>query len=322
MSLAAMNWRYIGSQSFGAALCPSVLDAIWTVLNLTTYADGSARSQGSGSAWTWSRYQNIGVTEALYGTPPTDTLSHRVIIAGTTATPGGSFTLLSPDTTPVGNQLHVGIAKNAGAFSAWNSSAPFTTGQFSNYWRIWPTSAGTGTVYIFEGKEGVIVLIGSGSSFYGFIAGAILDPEGGDTSTDSESDGKLYGMITSGTNAAISSTFWSTASGVWLFHSTNNNSAHAGVFTPGSATMLTAVSGMGMGAAGTTTVMRTRSGRYARAPIFMRGSVAAPNDTFLGRLRNLTMFTRAMTPQSITGVGYVVGASNSTPADCLFAEHE
>jgi hypothetical protein len=323
MSLAAMNWRYVGSSAFGSATCPAVLDAIWAVLQATTYpVDATTRTPGSGSAWSWSRYQNGGVTEALYGTPPTSTLGHKVIIGGSSSgAPGGTFTLLSPDVTPVTNQLHVGIAKNAGAFATWNSTAPFTTGEFSNYWRIWATSAGTGTVYVFEGIEGVIVLISAGAAMYGFAAGALLDCEGGDTITDSESDGKLYCMFTSGITSAMSTSFWSTAASCWLFPSATNSQAHGGVFTPGSATILTVTSGMNIPAVGTATFMKTRSGRYGRAPVFIRASAAAPNDTFLGRLRNLTMFTRAITPQYIPSVGYVVSTSNSSASDCLFAEH-
>jgi hypothetical protein len=94
------------------------------------------------------------------------------------------------------------------------------------------------------------------------------------------------------------------------------------MFTPGSATMLTAILGGRLPAAGSTTYMVNRSGRYGRAPVFVRGSVAAPNDNFFGRLRDLLLFTRALTPQSIAGVGYVVGASTSTASDALFAEHE
>lgn len=321
MSLAAMNWRYVGSAAFGVAVCPTVLDVIYTLGLAATYADGSARTPGSGSAWTWERFQNIGVTEAAYATPPTNTLTQKVIIAGTTTAPGGGFTLLSPDTTIAGNQLHVGIQKNAGAFSAWNSTTPFTSGQFSNYWRIWPTSAGAANVYMWESTEGIVVLIGTSSSMYGFIAGAILDPEGGDLVNDSETDGKVYGMITSGITAVISNTFWSTASAVWMFHNSASSGAHAGIFTPGTAAILTMTSGSSMPAANTVTAMKSRSGRYARSPIFMRGAAVAPNDNFFGRLRNIMMMSLAKTPQSIAGVGYVVGASAALDKDALFLEH-
>lgn len=90
---------------------------------------------------------------------------------------------------------------------------------------------------------------------------------------------------------------------------------------PVDAVILTATSGMNIPATGTATFMKTRSGRYGRAPVFVRATAAAPNDTFLGRLRNLVIFTRATTPQYIPSVGYVVSTSNSSASDCLFAEH-
>ena len=321
MSLDPMNYRYVGSAAFGTANCPTVQDVIYTLGLSATYADTSSRTPGSGSAWTWSRYQNVGVTESVRAVPPVNTLGQAIIIGGATLAPGGTFTLLAPDVTPAGNQLHVGIAKNAGSFATWNSTAPFTTGQFSNYWRIWPTTAGTGNVYMWEGTEGLVIMIGSGVSFYGFIIGGIGDPIGGDTVNDSETDGKVYGMITSGITAVIPATFWSVPASVWMFHSVSSSGSHAGFFVPGTATIATATSGMSCPVATTATHMRSKSGRFARAPIFMRANAVAPNDVFLCKLRNIMMFSRAQTPESIPGVGYVVSGAASALQDSLFLEH-
>jgi len=64
MSLAALNWRYVGSAGFATATVATVLDAVYTLGLSVTYADTTTRTPGSGSAWTWSRYQNVSVTEA------------------------------------------------------------------------------------------------------------------------------------------------------------------------------------------------------------------------------------------------------------------
>ena len=82
MSLAPLAWRYVGAQAFASATVASALDALFTLGGAATYDDATTRTPGSGSAWTWSRYQNAGTTEACYATPPTDTLGLRVILAG------------------------------------------------------------------------------------------------------------------------------------------------------------------------------------------------------------------------------------------------
>ena len=66
--------------------------------------------------------------------------------------------MASPDSAAT-NTLMCNVVKNAGAFDAWNAAAPFTSGDAFGYWRCWPTSAGTGTVWLYEGTEAVAVFV-------------------------------------------------------------------------------------------------------------------------------------------------------------------
>jgi hypothetical protein len=324
MSLSPLAWRYVGEQAFASATVAAVLDALYTLGTAVTYADATTRTPGSGSAWTWSRYQNASVTEACYATPPTETLGLRVILAGAASLPSPSPTMATPDAAAI-NILNVNVIKNAGSFNAWNAASPFTSGQTFGYWRVWATAAGVGKVRLYEGTEAVLVLIETAATgaTYGAILGAILDSESTDVVSDSESDGKVYGIITSGTSANISGTMHTTAQ--FLNHSTSASFHHAGIFSPGQSTLLTMNLRTEASAAITTTALKTRSGRYVRAPLDYRSTAAAPNDVALGRLREISMFSDGKTGTKLTSggttIGYLVGGSSSTDVDVVFLAH-
>lgn len=323
MSLAPLAWRYVGAQTFASATVASALDALFTLGGAATYADATTRTPGSGSAWTWSRYQNAGTTEACYATPPTDTLGLRVILAGAAAPPSPVQTMAVPDVAAAGT-LHATLVKNAGAFASWNAASPFTSGQTFGYWRVWPSNAGVGKVRLYEGTEAVLVLIETAAGNpYAVLLGALLDSESPDVTSDAENDGKLYGMMTTGSINVISSAL-NTGSG-FLDHSPTQSNQHAGVFTPGGSALITmnrrALSVAGM----TTTTLKTRSGRYVRAPYDYRSTASAPNDVSLGRLREISMFADGKTGTRLvsgaTTIGYLVGGSASVDQDAVILAH-
>jgi hypothetical protein len=228
-----------------------------------------------------------------------------------------------PDVAAI-NVLNCNIVKNAGSFSSWNAAAPFTSGQTFGYWRVWATTAGVGTVRLYEGTEAVLVLIETASAAtYGAILGAVLDSESTDVVSDSESDGKLYGIITSGTASNISGTIHTTLQ--FLDHSTTASQNHAGIFTPGGSALLTMNRRFQAAALMTTTGLRTRAGRFVRAPYDYRSTAAAPNDVALGRLREISMFSDGKTGTRLTSggttVGYLVGGSSSTDVDVVILAH-
>jgi hypothetical protein len=323
MSLAPLAWRYVGAQAFASATVASALDALYTLGLKVTYDDATTRTPGSGSAWTWSRFQNASVTEACYATPPTDTLGLRVILAGAAVAPVPVQTMAVPDVAAAGT-MHCNVVKNAGAFASWNAASPFTSGQTFGYWRVWASASGAGTVRLYEGTEAVLVLISTGGgSIYGVFLGALLDPESPDVTSDAESDGKLYGMITSGIATAISSAI-NTAT-AFLDHSVTASQNHAGLFTPSGSALLTMNRRAPANNALTTTSLKTRSGRYVRAPYDYRSTAAAPNDASLGRLREVSMFADGKTGTRLisgaTTIGYLVSGSTSIDQDAIILAH-
>lgn len=318
MSLSALTWQFIGSQSFASASVAAAFDALYTLGTAVTYADGSTRTPGSGNAWTWSRFQVLGVTESVYASPPTGSLAQRVIFAGSTT--AKTPTMLTPDTWATNTGL-VGIAKNAGAFNAWDNAAPFTSGEFSGYSRCWTTAAGAGTVYAWESAEGVVV---SFNGSYLVAAGALIDPHSTDV-LDAESDGRRYALFVSGSGAAADSAWQSSAiNGTWLRQVANNGAAHGNTFEPGSATMVGCQAMLQQRAAMTSTGLRTKSGAWQRAPIAIRASATAPNDFLIGRLREIFLFADSQTPRSLSVSsvvqGWVVAASATSDSDAMLLQ--
>ena len=323
MSLAPLAWRYVGAQAFASATVASALDALFTLGGAATYDDATTRTPGSGSAWTWSRYQNAGTTEACYATPPTDTLGLRVILAGAAAPPSPVQTMAVPDVAAAGT-MHANVIKNAGSFASWNAASPFTSGQTFGYWRAWASASGAGTVRLYEGTEAVLVLISTGGgNIYAVLLGALLDSESPDVTSDAESDGKLYGMITTGPTVFIGSSMNTAAA--FLDHSVTASQNHAGIFTPGGSALLPMNRRAPANAALTTTSLKTRSGRYVRAPYDYRSTASAPNDVSLGRLREISMFADGKTGTRLvsgaTTIGYLVSGSTSADQDAVILAH-
>lgn len=326
MSLAKNKWRYVGSAVFGSATCAAVLDALWSLLvsTNTTYPDGGStgsattRTAGAGSAASWSRYQNGGTTEAIYAN--TRDGSGAILVAGAAALPAPNPTMASPDTAAT-NTLMVNIVKTPGAFNAWNAASPMTSGTTFGYWRVWPTSAGTGTVRVWESTGGIWFTISTPTgATYHAVPGLHIDPESTDTTFDSESDGFLYGIFNSGSGTEIAVVNHSTDSSVTLFsNSVSASACHGGVLTPGGSAILGVKRASSTNVTMTTTGTKTRSGGYHRWTIPMRYTPAAPNDGSAGRLREITIVTDALNGQKQAPSGavsfYFVGTHESSTSD-------
>lgn len=238
MALTALNWRRMASQAVGSSTVENILNAIYTAYGAATYIDGETRA-GKPTAWTILRYQNVGVTEAVYGTPPAAAVNDlRVIISGVDAgapTP----TMQTPDIFGTGKVL-CSINKSSGVFNAWDAAAPFTSGNFFGYWNCTHTINNIIAVHCFESQEAIAVFFeGNTGLVSGCILGAHFDPLTSNA-LDAETSGRLYGILTSGTSS-YSSSLWD-AGGI-LQHSPFNSGYHAGVFNPGLGTIDTLASG-------------------------------------------------------------------------------
>lgn len=323
MSLIHNQWRYVGSKAFVSATVASALDSLYSLGTTGSYADGTSRIQGTNSAWNFTNniFQSSSITEAVWCTPP-GTNAQTILIAGSAVNQPTGSAMATPDVATT-NNMFVNITKGSGSYNSWTQNPPITGGTTFGFWKCWTTAAAAGTVYLWESKECVAVILGkTDGTTYGFIAGAIIDPESSDA-TDAESDGRLYGIMTSGVNAVITTSFNSTAATSFISaHSAGNGDAHGGVFNPGLSTITTLKTNQQLKSSDTTT-MRTNSGKFVRQPILMC-KFNSPF-SFVGRLRDIVYCTDGKTGQKLldgaTTIGYLMGSHTSTDNDQVMLEH-
>mgnify|MGYP003108959995 FL=1 len=316
-----MQWRYIGNTAFSNTIA-DWLDAVYTLGTSSTYYDGSTRTPGSGQAATFSRYQNSGTTEAVFATPATDTLGVRYIWAGKASS--ASPTMATPDSFATDSAL-ISLNKNSGAFNAWDNSSPFTSGQFFGYWRAgWRTSNGAGTLYMFESETANYLITAVGTDTKHNCVGAWLKP-GSTANTDAETDGKLYGVYTSGNNSIDS--FWSdskvSSASVWFGHSSSSTRHHTGIFSPGGATIKPVLMNTAFQFRSTDSQTFTLpSGRFAVLADSLPVIKASTPKNFVGVLDSMAPFGIAQTGQVLADtaaskdIGYVVSERIGSASEC------
>jgi hypothetical protein len=256
--------------------------------------------------------------------PTTGALNHRLILGG--ASGAKTPTMASPDTWQASTVL-AGLAKNAGAYNAWDNAAPFTSGQFYGYWRA--CALGTFTVakvHIVESQEAICIVIEAVTgACQPILCGAYLDPETS-TATAAESDGRRYGLSTPHPSSGTLLTFLEVNTS-WLSHIGTANLYHHMVADIGAvSTFITAnkvsLAQSGTGGSVTPTSMANAAGEVVVMPIAFGRTSAAPNDTFIGVTRQfgvgrniLSMTTRQYPPG--TDVYYNVGSSTVSSGNSL-----
>lgn len=323
MANPTLNWRYVGSLTYVSSIS-NALDAVYTLGTAVTYADGSARVPGTGSAWTWAREVAAGpVTVAAYGIPPVNALGFNYIIGGTLG--ASAYTFLAPDTVTAVNTIVYGMNRSSGAFTTWTSATPFTNAGFSGFWRG-AISFGTvawDTVALWESQEGCLIQLGNaaGGSTASIGLGALIDPLSS-APLNAESDGRLYSIWGSGSSLATS-TAWAgvVANGnatAWSGSSTGQI-CHMGTFAPGTNVMLGGAGAQTyrFGTFVPTTTFTSTNGDIARVPLSAWNNVG----TFIGQSRQWYLtkdsISRLTWTNGATVIGYIWAASTTTAGDAI-----
>ena len=320
MSLPVLNWKALPLVTLTSGTIDAVIQGIYNAFTSSVYIDGSPRVTGSASAWTFAQQLSGSTIEAAWGVAPTGSLNQRVILAGSSR---ASLTpqLASPDTVYAPATLYTSVAKNASTFTTWNGAEPFSSGSFFGYWKTWVTSSGTPQIVrCLESQEAIAVFIQNttANTVYGSIAGAIFDPESTDTAIDSETDNRLYGIVTTGVNSVMNIGHATTSTTVLFTHGILTGQNHMGVFTPATGSIKTLTKNTTLGTIDIEE-LTSRSGRLIKMPITAKYVVAPLN--FTGRLREVWMFRDAIIGNTVTNGatvnGYLIGGNTSVAADCV-----
>jgi len=312
MALPALSWKFVGTQSFVSGIANSH-DAVYTLGTAVTYADGTARTPGSGSAWTWAR-EVSGSTVAVYGNPPTNALTMRYILAGDTSTT--AYTFLTPDSAGTANSVACGMNRASGAYTTWTNAQPFTSG-FSGFWRgtrLFSVVA-YDSVAMWESQEGCVIQYGIASTGVTSTVffGAVIDPLNTAAGT-CESDGRLYVFSGCGSASTVSSAFLNTTTDGPFSHNGSNQQAHCGIFSPGTTTVIPATR---FGTFQPSATFIALNGDIVRMPF----SFVNSSNAFLGQARSVYIVRDAQSrlkwDNAGTVIGYIVGSTLNSSGDCF-----
>lgn len=322
--MSSNQWRYIGKQSFTAGLA-NALDAIHTLGTKTTYYDGSTRTPGSGVAATYTKVQESGVTVAVHATPATTSQGLKYIWAGGHAASSG--TTASPDGW-VSSGLFASISLDSGAYAGYEQTLPFGSGsRFFGYWRAGYSSS-TVNVYLYECALAVAYVFSDSdeSDTYGGMLGRMFEAVSSHSS-DSEADGNIYGVSTSGPDKFVdmyrSTSAISTSDVSFFFHSTAQNNQHTGIFTPGQDVIM-ACHANKTGLSSKINNNVARSGKIVVQDKTIQINQYSDPAAFLGVASGYSLF-QATTHGSVVvdtsaekDIGYVIGESKTiADAECI-----
>ncbi len=235
MPLTADGYKKLTTQALSATDLPGVLDGIYTAASLSSWVMPSgSRTQGVGAAWTWARYQNGGVTEAVYAIKSQPGGFYLcVVFAG--AKSGTHSSVQMAQGAYANGQLLMGYwcGTTSPTYSSWDGTTPITgTGYWMGYHPH--SSIGTGAsssfdrVALYEAAEQLLLDIGqsSGGSISRGFAGAIIEPNTTTTAgTLIETNGRIYGQNTLGTTALMATSYLdgNNSTGRLLYQHTTGN---------------------------------------------------------------------------------------------------
>jgi hypothetical protein len=241
MALSALNWRMLTPRNIPVGYTIfNWLDIVYAMGTDTTYADGTARVPGTGSAWTWTRDTTLvlGSTTACIGVPPINALGMAYIVAGDNV---NRAPVMNTDAAYTGGNVNapiIAMNKNSGVYNSWVAANPMTTGQFSGFVRAPTIATFSGgafpqTLIMWECQEAFFLAWNrtdvAAQSVIG--AGALIDPLSG-AAANAETDGRLYSVATSGASSYMASTWLGTGAG-WLNSSVSAGTEHLFTFNVG-----------------------------------------------------------------------------------------
>lgn len=301
MTLPTLTWVQGAKFSTGSATPTQqqVIDAIDAALAAATYWE--KKTEGS-------NYIEIGPKSG------SAIANFRAIVSNNPTTG-----YASPDTTATG--VWFGINPSGGTLSSYTSATPYGGGvRFSGYWRC-EADAITENVYLIESDEilAIVFMDDSAEVFHICCFGALFVPADGDT-IGAESNGRIYGMFTSG-STAIASGFWGTTTGL-MRHGTSATQAHVGCFQPDSPSTWHSIDCHLT--TGDLTTVTSRGGYKRLLPLYYTRTSSPTYE--VGRLRQIyafedTYIRNTISNAAMTVIGYTVAdaVSPSTADSIIFA---
>jgi len=328
MPVPILKWRALAPVTLSANTVNAAMDALYAAGTAATYADGSARVQGTDSAWSWTGNRDTtnalqtGATTAVWAYPPTagyaplpGTVIPQVLTwCGSTAAPTTMQQYVWNQTDArTASMLYCGLIKNPGAYNnanpavnlGWNGPNPFTAGQASGFARaiVLPATAVWNRVYMWESPEAIIVAfartapqVDTSWSGGGAIGAPGIDSLG-------ETDGRIYGVFTSGSNNYNQPNMWTNTGDAAFYETGIAGQSRFGCFIPGTAT----ISGYArFGSFSPASTFLNRSNEVPLLPVYASGLLTASYPAPI-RLREIWLSRDGITGQVLSNGGVTLG---------------
>ena len=346
MALPALEWRMLPPVVVTSTAEPSfILDAIYKAGTSAVYADGSARVLGtyaapnvgqvplaagptlpvSGFAWTWNfdatTTTSGGQKTACYAVPASGAMNQQIICMGipsTVSIVGSTFKQFVDVRSNA--SVYAGVAKNSGLYQSFQNATPFNVGDFTGFaacTNLAPT-AGITLLLMWESAECVIFQLrdsATSGQVTATVMGAFVDPLSVNLA-NAETDGRLYGVSTTGSIVNVPATWLLAGTGGAPFtHGLSSGNAHFGTFNPGLGTLTTMTRGQTFTPSSAFTA---RNGDLPQIPFQLVGLASG---AYIGQLRQMFV-----TRDSLTGIaweaagvqkGYLFAASTQTATDAM-----
>lgn len=228
MVLSALTHKRLTEVTPASGAVNDVLDAIYNALTASTYYDGTARTAGSGQAWTATK-EISGVTVALRCHPPTGSPATGLAMAFAGVTAGAPTPQMLASDTFATNMLLAGTFRNvpgSPTWNGWDNATPYSSANFTGYSRIYDTGGLTADkILVIESAETLFVAVrnaAAGGLMGVYHGGATIDPL---DSARAETSGRLIVHCGSGTAAQVSTGFHTltTNGGLWIHVAANGS---------------------------------------------------------------------------------------------------
>lgn len=351
MPASTLSWKALPTIKVETLSDVGYIAALKTLFDSAKYADGSTRT-GTSTAWTTTTLGD-GSLRCTAPSNPLGLIAHFVPASLGASLPKSFGEATASATT---GKVYGTIVLNPGTYASntatpWGASARcFGYCHMAPMWTATPSNNPSSTVInganingftsmevrAWETKDAIVIHVWPNTG-YGviYVLGGWLAPDSSASDAENaESDGVLYGIMTSGNGSFIPHNYpnfynWShdtlnyggystVASFMCNVVDTSLTSAqiaihpHCGVFSPGSSSVIQ-VNRMGAFRVGATTSFVTPSQKLIKIPILFSSST-----NFMGRAREMFMFEKSINGLVLrsggsggTDQGYIVSLSNS-----------
>ena len=318
MTLQALTWKELPEFSVSSTVDKTTfVTTIRNALTGTVYSDGSARTPGSGVAWSSS----VAADGIVVCTPASSSMGLQVVFKASSGTQASQSYALG-SSAAYGYYTFASMILN-GTYSATNVASPVSAGGRWFGWTYFWTGSGVGVntlikaIDIFESQDALIICpIRNDGYCHPIVIGGVIDPgfdSNGSLGYSSETDGKVYGLIWGGDSGTIFNQGY-------INHKsflTNSNSflgsgtyVKAAIMNPRTSTLINLRNLFNVSLdkvqTDSSVSIDTGLGAVVKIPIY-----ASSRNRFIGRYREFYLFKRTRGSQTIyengQQIGYTVG---------------